>query len=87
MGDEDADGSMCRQRGSTGRKRRCLSVDQSRGRGLDSGRGDTPAVHMGSTGWSGSGSVGSRVVEAEEERKVVGTGWRKGDVWPVYGSL
>lgn len=93
MGEEDGDvdDSMCRQRGSTGRMKRSQCGERSRVLSLFclvSGRVGTPAVHRGSTAWSGSDSAGSRaVVAGEEERKGTGTGWREGGVWPAVGSL
>lgn len=67
MGEGDGNGgeSMCRQRRSMGRMKRRLGGGRSQVLGLwrDSGRGGNPAVHTGSTGWSGSDSAGSRAAE------------------------
>ncbi len=94
MGEEDEDGGECmrRQKDSTGRMKWSQGGERSRALGLclDSGRAGTPAVHRGSTGWSGSDSAGSRAAVAgagEEGRKRTGRGWREGGVWPASGSL
>lgn len=71
--------SRCRQRGSMGRTYWCHGGGQR----LGSGRVGTLTDHRSSTGWSGNGSGGSRV----EERKIMGTGWRARDAWPVLGGL
>lgn len=91
MGEEDGDvgESTCRQTGSTGR------MERSRGGGrirvlvlcLESGRAGSPAARRDSTGWSGSGSAGSRAAAAAEEGRRTEGGWVAGRIWPASGSL
>lgn len=90
-GEEGGDGGecMCRQINSTGRMKWPRRGERSRALGLclDSGRAGTPAVHRGSTGWSGSDSAGSRAAGAGEEgRERTGGARREGGAWPASGS-